>query len=201
MPSTELNSETSEKPFPSRKLESLDDIPREIADHRIHAEFGDLIASEKSEIVREKPDVLEKPDEFAESAKKIGLQNTEGVLGYSTKLEEPAHILKGDVGTEIATLIHEDLHRLTHPETMREMTSTESRGRLYEGITEHLTEKASAGLHGFRPGEVYQDEVHHAEDVIGETGEQNLRDYFFKHEISDEMQKAIERLSGTEPKK
>jgi hypothetical protein len=200
MPSTELNSETSEKPFPSRKLESLDDIPREIADRRIHAVFGDLIASEKSEIVREKPDVLEKSEEFVESAKKIGLQNTEGVLGYSTKLEEPAHILKGDVGTEIATLIHEDLHRLTHPETMREMTSTESRGRLYEGITEHLTEKASAGLHGFRPGEVYQDEVHHAEDVIGEIGEQNLRDYFFKHEFSDDIQKAIERLSGTELK-
>ena len=63
------------------------------------------------------------------------------MCGWSTKLESPAHVLKNDVPTEIATLIHEDTHRMTHQETLREMTATPERRALYEGITELFTQQ------------------------------------------------------------
>ena len=192
--STELGSETGENPFLGRKLETLDDIPREIADRRLLSEFGPWIAPEKSEIVRNTSDVLEKPEEFAESAKRAGLQDPEGVLGYSTKLEDPAHVLKSDVGMEIATLIHEDLHRFTSPETLKEIYADPELRQLYEGVTERFTEQAAQGLHGFQPGEIYPKQVEAAGQIASEVGDQALRDWYFRHEVAEDLQKALDRL-------
>jgi len=192
---TELCSETTEIPFIGRKLESLDDIPREIADRRLHVEFGEFIAPEKSETVRNIPDVLETPEEFSESAKKVGLEDTRGILGWSTDLEAPAHVLKGDVGREIATLIHEDLHRFTHPETMRKMHENPALCDTYEGITEYLTQQAAEGLHGHEPGECYPEQVESARQLAAEVGEIELRKYFFQHEMADEVGKALKRYT------
>jgi hypothetical protein len=194
--SNELGSETGEAPMLGRKLENLDDIPREIADRRLHAEFGHWIAPEKSEIVRETPDVLEKNKEFAESAKAVGLNDPEGVLGWSTKLEDPAHVLKGDVGREIATLIHEDLHRFTSPETLKEIYAAPELKDLYEGVTERFTEQAAQGLRGFQPGEVYPKQVEAAGQIASEVGEQTLRDWYFRHEVAEDLQRALDRLGG-----
>lgn len=194
--STELGSETGENPFIGRKLESLDDIPREIADRRLHAEFGPWLAPERSEIVRETPDVLEKPEQFAESAKAVGLEDPEGVLGWSMNLEEPAHVLKGDVGREIATLIHEDLHRFTSPETLREIQSAPELRDLYEGVTERFTEQAAEGLHGFEPGKIYPEQVEAAGQLATEVGDHALRDWYFSHEVAEDLQRALDRLGG-----
>ena len=190
----ELGSETREAPFVGRKLESLDDIPREIADRRLHAEFGSWIAPEKSEIVRNSSDRIERSEEFAESAKQAGLIETEGVLGWSTKLEDPAHVLRGDVGMEIATLIHEDLHRFTSPETLKEIYVDPELKDLYEGITERFTEQAAQGLHGFQPGEVYPKQVEVADRIASEVGEHALRDWYFRHEVAEELQNALDAL-------
>ena len=91
------SSETSKAPFGGRKIESLDDITRELSDRRLHAEYGEHIAPEKSKVLRETPDIVEKPEEFAKKAREAKL-NPEGLLGYSSKLEVPGHIRKGDVG-------------------------------------------------------------------------------------------------------
>ncbi|MEM6915000.1 MAG: hypothetical protein AAF491_00435 [Verrucomicrobiota bacterium] len=176
-------------------LETIDDIPREIADRRMHAEFGDHITPAVTETIRESPDHLESPEDFARSASKQGIENVEGVLGWSTRPEDPAHVLKGDVGQEIATLIHEDLHRATHPETLHETASHPELRELYEGITEHFTEQASEGIHGFRKGEAYPEQVESARRLAAEVGEEALRDWFFKHELTDELRQALERLS------
>lgn len=193
--STELGSEVGEETLPERHIETLDDIPREIAEKRLQSEFSESIGHEKFGTLREIPDILEKPEDFAKSANDAGLKQIEGVLGYSTKLEDPAHVLKeGDVGKEIATLIHEDLHRLTHPETLREMRSSEEQRNLYEGVTEYFTSKAAENLHGFKPGEVYPEQVEAARQLASEVGEQSLRDWFFKHELSTELSQALERL-------
>jgi hypothetical protein len=194
-PSTELGSETREAHFTGRKIESLDDIPRELADRRLHAAFGEHIAPEKSEVLRHKPDVLEKPEEFVKTARAAG-KNPEGILGLSTNLEDPAHIRKGDVGTEIATLIHEDLHRVTSPETLLEIHSDPKLKRLYEGVTEHFTERASEGLLGFEPGKVYPEGVEAAKKLGSEVGDQAVRDWFFKHELTDELREALDRISA-----
>jgi len=193
----ELGEETFETPTVSEvgHLESLDDIPREIANRRLHAEFGADIAPERSELLHERPDVLERPGDFARSAKAAGLGDSEGVLGWSTRPEDPAHVLKGDVGREIATLIHEDLHRATHSGTLREVHDNPALGSLYEGVTEHFTERAAAGLTGFKPGEVYPEQVEAARILETEVGEGALRDWFFKNELSGELQRALERLS------
>lgn len=193
---SELGSETGENSFLGRRLETLDDIPREIADRRLHAEFGEFIAPEKSEIVRETSDIIEKPEEFAESAKAAGLEDPEGVLGYSTKLEDPAHVLKGDVGSEIATLIHEDLHRYTSPETLREIQSDPELRDIYEGVTERFTEQAAEGLHGFEPGKIYPEQVEAARHLASEVGDQALRDWYFRHEVAEDLQKALDRMGG-----
>jgi len=194
--STESGSETGEAPFIGRNLETLDDIPREIADRRLHAEFNEHIAPERFEVLREQPDVLEKPDEFAKSAKDVGLQNPEGVLGWSTKLEDSAHVLKGDVGMEIATLIHEDLHRLSSPETLREIQGDPELRQIYEGVTEYFTERAAEGLRGFEPGQIYPEEIAATAKLGFEVGDQALRDWYFSHEVTEELQKALDRLNG-----
>ncbi len=196
--SNELGSEADEIPAISggRHLETLDDIPREIADRRLHAEFGADIAPEPSELLHERPDVLESPEDFARSAKAAGLNDSEGILGWSTRPEDPAHVLKGDVGREIATLIHEDLHRATHPETLRETGNDPAMRDLYEGVTEHFTERAAAGLHGFQPGEVYPEQVEAARLLEDEVGEGELRDWFFRHELREEFRQIIDRLNA-----
>ncbi len=192
--SNEFGSETGESPLLGRKLETLDDIPREIADRRLHAEFGPWLDPEKSEIVRLKPDVLEKPTEFTESANAIGLADPEGVLGWSTKLEDPAHVLKGDVGREIATLIHEDLHRFTSPETLKEIYADPELKDIYEGVTERFTEQASEGLHGFELGKIYTEEVEAARQIASEAGDSALRDWYFRHEVAEDLRRALDRL-------
>lgn len=193
--SNELGTETREEHPVERRLETLDDIPREIADRRLHAEFSDLIPPERSETLRERPDRIEKPDEFKESANKAGLEHTDGVLGWSTDLESPAHVLKGEVPKEITTLIHEDLHRLTHPETLKEMRATPALNNLYEGITEYLTEHAARNLHEYKSGECYPEQSRTAEKLAAEIGERNLRGFFFQHEMTEETQKALDGLS------
>jgi hypothetical protein len=193
---SELEEGTSEVQELPTRLESLDDIPREIAIRRLQGEFGDHLSEETSEELRDTPDLLENSEDFAASAKETGLSNTEGVLGWSTRLENPAHVLKGDVGREIATLIHEDLHRSTHPETLREIGNDPALRDLYEGITEHFTERAAAGLHGFNPGEVYPEQVEAARLLENEVGEGELRDWFFRHELSEDLQRAIDRFQG-----
>lgn len=194
--SIELGSESIGKPFDGRRLETLDDIPREIADRRLHSEFGEHISPEKSEILRVHPDRIEKPDEFRESARQVGLESTDGVLGWATDIETPAHVLKGDVPTEIATLIHEDLHRLTHPETRQEMTRKPALRDLYEGITEYLSERAVDGLHGHQSGQCYPEEAKAAARLAEDVGESGLRKYFFQHEMSEELERAIERIAN-----
>ena len=187
--------ETSKAPFGGRKIESLDDITRELADRRLHTEYGEHIAPVKSEVLRAKPDVVEKPEEFVKKAREANL-DPEGVLGFSTKLEVPGHILKGDVGQEIATMIHEDLHRLTAPETLREMSANDARHDLYEGVTEHFTECASKGLYRFEPGQVCPKKVEEAERLGAEVGDKALRDWYFHHEVTEELQKALDRIGG-----
>jgi len=192
--STELDNEAGETSLFGRKLECLDDIPREIADRRLHAEFGPWLAPEKSEVVRESQDILEKPEDFAESAKAVGVEDAEGILGWSTKLEDPAHVLKGDVGREIATLIHEDLHRFTSPETLSEIYADPELKDIYEGVTERFTEQAAHGLHEFRPGEVYPEQVEAARQLAFEVGEEALRDWYFRHELTEELQRALDQM-------
>jgi hypothetical protein len=192
--STEISHEVKEAPITEHRIESLDDIVREIADRRLASEFRDSIPPERAEVVRARPDRIEPTDEFEREARTAGIKETSGVLGWSTNLESPAHIMKNEVPTEIATLIHEDAHRMTHQETLREMTATPERRAIYEGITELFTQQAANGLHEFVPGECYTDEVALAEKLMSEVGEQTLRDYFFKHELFGEVQKAIERV-------
>lgn len=193
---TEIGSETGDQVRAERRLESLDDIPREIADRRLHAEFADSISTDKAETLVTHSDRIEGPEEFKDAAHKAGLGRTEGVLGWSTDLESPAHVLKGEVPQEIATLMHEDLHRLTHPETLNEMTTSPALRELYEGITEYFAERAAAGLHGHSSGQCYPEQVEMAKGLAKEVGESNLRDFFFKHEMVDEVARAIDRLRG-----
>jgi|GEM_PF-3196619 len=193
---SELEEGTSEIQELPAHLESLDDIPREIAGRRLQGEFGQHLSPETLEGLRDTPDLLENSEDFAASSKETGLSNTEGVLGWSTRLENPAHVLKGDVGREIATLIHEDLHRATHPETLRQVHANHALGELYEGVTEHFTEQASDGLYGFQPGEIYPEQTEAARLLSGEVGEEALRDWFFKHELNEELRLALERLGS-----
>jgi hypothetical protein len=196
--STELGCEVAEKPPVGRRLETLDDIPREIADRRLHAEFGEYIPPEKSEALRAHPDHIERPEDFQEAAKKAGLENTDGVLGWATDLENPAHVLKGDVPTEIATLIHEDLHRLTHPETLREMSSNPALRELYEGITEYLAQHAMEGFPGQEATPCYPEQVESAERLAREIGEAKIRNFFFEHEMAKDLASALDRLQQTD---
>lgn len=194
---SEIESESAERRIGEpRRLESVDDIAREISDRRVCAEFKDVLPAERIEVLREIPDRLETSSAFRDSAERAGIKSTEGVLGWSTNLETPAHILKGDVPREVATLIHEDLHRLTHPETMRELRTTPELKDLYEGITEFLTERAGSDLHGHRSGECYPEQVREAQRLAEEIGETNLRKYYFQNEFREEVHRAIERLES-----
>lgn len=193
--SIELGSESSGKPFDGRRLETLDDIPREIADRRLHVEFGEHIAPDKSEALRTHPDRIENPEAFQEAAEKAGLKNTEGVLGWATNLETPAHVLKGAVPDEVAALIHEDLHRYTSPETLKEIHADPELKDLYEGVTERFTEQATEGLQGFEPGKIYPEQVEAARQVASEVGDNALRDWYFRHEVAEDLQRAVDRLN------
>ena len=190
---TEIGHEVAESQIRERRIESLDDIVREIAERRLVSELHDSVQAERVETMRQRPDLIEQQAEFEREAWKAGIRDTSGVLGWSTNLESPAHVLKNDVSTEIATLIHEDAHRLTHPETLREMSATPARKALYEGMTELLTQRAANGLHEYEPGRCYPDEVRRAETLAEEVGEHKMRAYFFKHELTDEVRRAIER--------
>jgi hypothetical protein len=192
----EIGSETGETNLSERRIETFDDIPREIAEKRIQGEFGGDVSADGLRALRESPDRIEKSGDFRDSAREAGLKHTEGVLGFSTRPEDPAHVIRGDVGREIATLIHEDLHRLTHPETLRDTRSTPELHNLYEGATERFTERAAAGLHGFEPGECYPEQVKNAEKLASEVGDQSVRDWFFKHELSEELSQALERIAS-----
>ncbi len=194
--SAELTGETHEILPTERRLETLDDIPREIADRRLHAEFGEHISPEQSEALRAHPDRIERPEDFEESAMKAGLENTDGVLGWATDLETPAHVLRGDVPAEIATLIHEDLHRLTHPETLREMSSNPTLQGLYEGITEYLTQHAMEGFPGQEATPCcYPEQVKSAERLTQEVGDAEIRNFFFENEMAKELAVVIERMA------
>jgi hypothetical protein len=195
----EIGSESDEvSRHEQHRLESPDDIVREISDRRLHAEFSESIPSDRAEIVRQHPDHIENAAEFRDAAARLAVERTEGVLGISTNLESPAHILRGEVPVEIATGIHEDLHRLTDERTLREMTATPELRDLYEGMTEFLTERAVTGLHGHESGECYPDAARKAGELADEVGETNLRNYFFQNEMSPEILKAIQRLSDAD---
>lgn len=178
-----------------RGLRTLDDIPREITGRRLHSEFSNSVTPEKSEVLWNRPDHIETLEEFKKSGRKAGLENTDGVVGWSTDLESPAHVLKGDVPREIATLVHEDLHRVTHPETLREMNANPALRELYEGITEYFTERAVTGLHEHKSGQFYPEQAQAAAKLAREVGETNLRQYFFQHELTEEIEKALRHLS------
>lgn len=192
--STEMHCEAGEHRFAMRKLETLDDIPREIADRRLHGEFGEHIPPERSEVLQQHPDSIEPTEAFEATAHQAGIERTENVLGWSTDLESPAHVRKGDVGREIATLIHEDLHRVTHPISRAELSSTESRQNLYEGITELYTQRATESLHGQGLGECYEDNMRHATALEQMVGDVELRRYYFEHELPETIGRAIERI-------
>ena len=193
-PSHELGSETREAAFTGRKIQSLDDLTREIADRRLHSEFGGHIAPEKSKAIREIPDRIENPKEFADTARRAGLEVTARDLGYSTQLETPAHVRKGDVGKEIGTLIHEDLHRVTHPDTLREMRTSQENHDFYEGVTQYFTSKAVEGLPGFQSGEYYPEQTEAARQLASEVGDKAMRDWFFKHEFTEGLHKALDQI-------
>lgn len=198
--SSELGTETREtvEAFDSgRRIESLDDITREIADRRIHAEFGESTDPERSELLREIPDRIENDEEFERAAHAHGIDDTEGLRGFATRPEDPAHVRRmEDVATRIATEGHEDLHRLTHPETLQETSENPALKEFYEGVTEYLTQSAMDGVHEYRPGDVYPEQVENARKLADEVGDQALRDWFFKHELSEEISRALDRISG-----
>lgn len=188
--------ETAETFDAGRRIESLDDITREIADRRIHAEFGESIDPERSQFLREISDRIEDDEEFEKAAQAHGIDDTEGLRGFATRAEDPAYVRRmEDVATRIGTESHEDLHRLTNPETLRESSENPALNQFYEGLTEYLSAQAMDGLHEYQPGEVYPEQVESVRQIAEEVGEQSLRDWFFKHEASEELQKALDRLA------
>ena len=182
------------------RIENLDDITRQLADRRIKAEFSESIPAGRMEILQAHPDLIEKPDKFKEEALKVGYTNKqiETLLGYSspTHPELSGHILKNEMPTEISTVIHEDLHRVGSPETFREMKADPALNEVYEGITEYFTQKAAEGLHGYQPGRCYPEGVQQAERIALEAGDPALRKFFFQHEMTEEVGKAIEKING-----
>lgn len=195
--STEIGNETRALPSGGRHIESLDDITREISDRRIHSEFGSWIEPEKSALLRETPDEIETNGNFEKAARAHGIDDTEGLRGFATRPEDPAHVRRmEDVATRIATEGHEDLHRLTHPETLRETSDNPALKEFYEGVTEYLTQSSMDGLHEYLPGDVYPEQVEIARNLASEVGDQALRDWFFKHELSAELRQAMDRLNA-----
>jgi hypothetical protein len=192
----ELGHEADESILHGRHLESLDDITREIADRRLHADFSESISGDKAEILRNIPDHIEDPEAFSKAAKDAGVEDTKGILGWSTDLETSAHILRGEVPREVATLVHEDLHRLTHPETLSETAGDPVLRELYEGVTEYLTQHAVEDLHGRQPHEAYPEQTAVAAELAGEVGDEAIKAWYFRHEVSDELRQALSRLQG-----
>jgi hypothetical protein len=197
--SVESFEDNSEQPSPLQNLESLDDISRDIADQRLSATYSDVIPPERMDVLHEHPDRIETRDQFDRAAVEAGILDTDGVLGWSTDLESPAHVLKGDVAEEISTLVHEDLHRLTAPETMAQMTASPELRDLYEGVTEFLTEKAVDDLHEHQAGRCYPEEVELAGTLAEDVGEPALEKFYFEHDFADEVGAAIDRLTQSEP--
>jgi hypothetical protein len=195
--SSELSSETSESAPSVRHLESLDDIPREIAERRIQAEFSESVDPEQSKLLHEAPDVIENQDDFEKSAMAVGIEDTDGLRGFASRPEDPAHVLRlEDVSSRIETEAHEDLHRLTHPELLKEANENPALKEFYEGVTQFLTEQAMDGLHDYQPGEIYPEQTEAARHLAVEVGDQAVRDLFFKHEMSDEVRQALDRISA-----
>ena len=196
----EIELETRETPEShdiGRRIESPDDIVREIADRRLHAEFGEMIPPERSSMLIESPDSFESSEEFDRIARSHGIAHTEGLLGYMRRPEDPAHVWRGkDVAERIATTIHEDMHRLTHPEVLESAMENPTLKEFYEGVTEYLSQQTLDGLHEFKPGEVYPEQVEMARQITGEVGEQAMRDWFFKNEVSEELSRALDRITG-----
>jgi hypothetical protein len=197
--SAELGSETGDTSFLSRKLESLDDIPREISERRLLREFSDHIDTALLATLREVPDVIEDPETFKASAAAAGISQTEGLLGHATRLEDPAHVLRSEMPEQIATEVHEDLHRLTAPELLQEAGADPALRGFYEGATEYLAEQATADLHGHELGRVYPEQVETARQLAAEVGEVRLRDWYFHHEFDQEIRAALERLEPNAP--
>lgn len=187
--------ERAEIPRRPDEIRCPEDIVREIADRRFEAAFGPEVPPYVREDIRENTDQIEQSEDFEESAKQAGISAPESVLGFVEKPNEPAHIRDGPVPVEVATKIHEDLHRATHPETMKEMTSSPEMRELYEGITEYLTQKGLEDLHGNASDCCYQSEVAEAEKLADEVGDSKLQGYIFRNEMADEVERAIQRLA------
>jgi hypothetical protein len=185
--------ETGTDPDEIRELRSLHDIVSEISDRRFDAAFGEDVSLEAREKIQEHPDRIESWEDFDEAARRAGVFDPEAILGFSTRPEEPAHIREGSVPVEVATKIHEDIHRSTHPETLHEMSATAELLGLYEGLTEYFTQKGVEHLHGNAEA-AYPQELVRAERLAGEVGDEELRGYFFRHEFSEEIEEAIRRL-------
>lgn len=193
--SSEIGSETQAAPLEERKLESLDDITRELTERRLHKEFAEYFTPEHMEHLRKTPDAIERPEDFEWSAKLAGIKDTEGLRGFATRLEDPAHVLRmEDVAQRIATEGHEDLHRLTHPELLQETRENPALDRFYEGVTQYLTEEAMEDLYEFKKGEVYPSQVEQVRQVASEVGDEALKKWYFRNEVSEELEKALKRL-------
>lgn len=176
-------------------IESPDDIIREISRRRMLAEYSTDIPPERIRSLIEAPDQLEKPDQFQGAAEAEGFTPQESTLGWSKNLESPAHVRRSDVPREVETMVHEDLHRLTDPETMREMSASKPLNDLYEGITEYFSERAVGDLQGHASGECYPEQAELAKTVADDIGEESLRAYYFRHELTPALSSAIEQLS------
>ena len=187
-------SERAELPQQSGEIRCPDDIVREIADRRFEAAFGSDVPQAVKAEIRENHDKIEKAEDFEKSANQAGISTPENVLGFVERADEPAHIRDGPVPVEIATKIHEDIHRATHPETMKEMTASPEIQRLYEGITEYLTQKAAEDMHGNASDFAYESEVRDAESLSTEVGEPKLQAYLFRHESTSEIEQALDRI-------
>ena len=193
----ELTSEISESVPSARPLESLDDIPREIAERRLQSEFSESIAPEQIKLLHEAPDMIENPEDFEKSALAAGIEDTDGLRGFATRPEDPAHVLRlEDVARRIETETHEDLHRLTHPELLKEANQNPALKEFYEGVTQFMTEQAMEGLPDYRPGEIYPEQTEAARQLSDEVGEQAVRDLYFKHELNDELRRALDRITA-----
>ena len=189
---TNTSSPSEGDQWPNRRLESLNDIAGEIADRRIEQTFGDLVSPEKKPLLHNLPNEQESESAFANRyEERAGTSLPEGVVGYSTHLGEAGHVLKQEVPDTVTTEIHESLHRLEDPHTTAELNRS-----LNEGITEHLTQRAAVGLEGARNDAFYPDETARARDFVAQCGEGAVEEYYFNHNMTDALRKALETLPG-----
>lgn len=192
---SEIRSEVQGAPLEERKLQSLDDITRELTERRLYKEFGEYISPEQIALLRKFPDAIERPEDFDWSAKCAGIKETEGLRGFATRPEDPAHVLRmKDVAQRIATEGHEDLHRLTHPELLQETRENPTLDKFYEGVTQYLTEEAMEDLYEHKKGEIYPKQVEQVRQIAGEVGDEALKKWYFRNEVSEELDQALKRL-------